>query len=488
MYAPKSFVLDKNIQPTNNWKPRSFVPEKRTLGGFATNVVKSGGRFLGDVGNALIHPVKTAKSLLGLGAGVVEKAIPGRQAQEKYADAVGNFYKQRYGGKDEILRSLYHDPVGVAGDVSVVARGLGAGAKLAGEGSKLANIGSRLSEISKATDPLQAIGRASKAVSKPIESVAEALKKRVPTSSEFVTSGLGNPSAQRKMIVPAEEIIPKYKLWARTEDVATEALGKLGEQRTQAVKKSGAFGNLQDLLKPLDEEILAMKNDPNYFRGGNINIPLSPEASKRLAQLIENRNNIVKRFAETEGNATNINPEVSVADIDAFRRQSIDPNIPQGAFAKKLSQTPAKDTAYKQTRTALKRAIDKKAGTKQIGKDMQSIYQLKNKVFPGYQSRVANRQKINVHKLGSAFAGGMVGGVPGAIAGFALEQFMNSPQGAEVMYKALKIAENKPFSKMLTKSQAITNITKELRKLNIPNPAEVAQQMYKYAKLGRMVK
>lgn len=487
MYRPKSFTpigtATKGFSSGGSgYTPKSFTPEKKTLGGFAQNVASSGGRFIGDIAKAVTSPIQTGKSLIGLGAGLAQKLIPGRQEQEKYADQIGKFYKQRYGGAKNIVNTLYYDPVGALGDVSAVAGGTGAALKVAGKGSKLAKIGSKLSKLDRATDPLQIVGKAAKSISKPVRNIAR--KADVPKSGDILTRGLGNPAKQRKMITPMEELIPKHNLYARTPEVAQKALDVVGEQRKIAVKQSGAFGGLQDLIKPLDDEILSIKSNPNLFRG---DIPLSPEAGKRLSQLTENRNNIVRRFAKTEDSVTNLNPKVDVAEIDAFRRESIDPNIPKGSFAKSMSQRPAKDKAFQQTRKALSKAVDKKAGTQSLGREMQSLMKAKD-VFEGYQTRGKNRQIFNFSKMGSAGIGGMISGIPGAVGGFAVEQFVNSPKGMEIMYKTLKSLENKPFSKVLTKSQSISKLSTALSKAGVPKASEVARYMYNYARAGRMTK
>ena len=478
------------------YMPKSAVKEKKTVGGFAQNVLKSGGRFIEDIRSALLHPIETGKSLYNVGAGVAEKFTPGVQKHEKYANAIGNFYKQRYGGVKNIGNSLYYDPVGVAGDVSAVF-GAGAGllkgaagiaskgataTKLSSATAKIGKAGSTLSKIERATDPLQAIGRAGKLAAKP---VSKAVKKfTVPKSKDFVIRGLGNPSSRKKMIVPAEELIPKYNLWDRTPESAQKALDTLSDKRELAIQQSGEFGDLKDLLKPLDDEILSTKNNPNLFRGET---PLSQEANQRLTQLVENRKNIVMRFAETGEDSTNLNPKISVANIDAFKRENIRPNVPTKA-RQSFSDSPGKGQAFKQTESALIKAVDDTAGTKQMSRDMQGLVELKKKTFPSYQARQKGNQMFNFTKLGSAGLGSVVGGTPGAVAGFAVEQFINSPKGMEIMYKTLKGIESQPFNKLLTKPQAITKLTTALKKAGIPKASTVARQMYNFAKAGRLVK
>ena len=47
-------------------------------------LAKSGGEFFGSILSAIGHPIQTAKAIGGLGAGIVQKAIPGKQDQETF--------------------------------------------------------------------------------------------------------------------------------------------------------------------------------------------------------------------------------------------------------------------------------------------------------------------------------------------------------------------------------------------------------------------
>ena len=60
------------------------------------DVLRSGGEYLGNTAQALLHPIQTAQGIGNLAVGGVQKLIPGTQPQEVYADALGDFLKQRY--------------------------------------------------------------------------------------------------------------------------------------------------------------------------------------------------------------------------------------------------------------------------------------------------------------------------------------------------------------------------------------------------------
>lgn len=489
MYRPKSFQpANSPSQGSTNtgYVPKSFQKEKKTIGGFINNIGESGVNLVKDLGNVITHPIQTAKSLGNIGLGVAQKLIPGRQEQEQYADAVGQFYKQRYGGIKNIANTLYNDPVGVALDASAVLGGTGAGArgvaglsskgatavKLSSPTAKIGKLGTQLTRAGEAIDPIRAAGSVVRGTAKQVGKVGSKLD--ALDADKVLTRGIGNPAKQKKMIVPMEEIIPKYNLYSRTPEAAQEAIDLVSKQRSGAIAESGVFGKLQELIAPLDDEIRAIKSNPNLFRG---DIPLSPEAAKRLAQLIENRNSIVKRFAKTTDTFTDLNPEVSVADIDTYRRVNVDPNIPQGSFARQMSQRPAKDKAFQQTRKALSSAVDEAAGTQEYGRDMQSLIKAKD-VFEGYQTRAGNRQALNFSKLGGAGLGGIVKGVPGAVGGFIVEQFVNSPKGLELIYKTLKKLGGKTKSSRKAGSIAVsdeairTSLLNEIKKQGVVSESD----------------
>lgn len=97
------------------------------------NFVPSAKQFGKDIAEPFIHPVDTAKNLFGLGKGIVQKLIPGEQADEATANAVGKFIMDRYGTAQNRKNTFAHDPVGALGDLSLAFTGGGTAiAKLPG--------------------------------------------------------------------------------------------------------------------------------------------------------------------------------------------------------------------------------------------------------------------------------------------------------------------------------------------------------------------
>lgn len=124
-----------------------------------TNVPHSAAEFAKNTVQPFLHPIDTATSIKNLGLGVLEKTgIVSGNEHEKYADAVGKFYADRYGGIENAKRAFATDPVGVAGDLSMLLTGGGsAAARLPGVAG---SIGEAASAVGRSIDPLRAVAGA----------------------------------------------------------------------------------------------------------------------------------------------------------------------------------------------------------------------------------------------------------------------------------------------------------------------------------------
>ena len=120
-------VLD---MPESMFRPRNVA--LATALGTAGTLGRSAGNLAKAVASPIFHPIATAKSIGGIAAGGVQKFIPGQQLQEKYIDAIGQFYKQRYGGVENIAETVANDPFGFIADVGTVGGLAGAGVRAGG--------------------------------------------------------------------------------------------------------------------------------------------------------------------------------------------------------------------------------------------------------------------------------------------------------------------------------------------------------------------
>ena len=84
-----------------------------------------------DLVTAVTNPIDTAKSVLDLGAGILQNVLPesvvqtlGEDPQSRQvANQVGQFYVDRYGSLEGAKRAIAEDPAGVLADVSTIFTG-----------------------------------------------------------------------------------------------------------------------------------------------------------------------------------------------------------------------------------------------------------------------------------------------------------------------------------------------------------------------------
>lgn len=145
--------------------------ESASVGGFAKNVAKSAGRLAKDVGMGAVNifnpnmekntVANVAKLGIGGAANAVE-TVTGKEdlfdaPGEKIASGLGKFYKERYGSLEDIKKSVYEDPVGVASDLATLLTGAGMvikGVGVASKASSVAKAGSAVSKLGSALDPV----------------------------------------------------------------------------------------------------------------------------------------------------------------------------------------------------------------------------------------------------------------------------------------------------------------------------------------------
>lgn len=166
-------------------------PTSRSLGGAVLegveNIPGSAISFGKDVVQPFLHPIDTAKSMKDLGLGVMEKlGIKGGSEHEKYADAVGQMLKDRYGSYENIKNTLATDPVGMAADVSMIFTGGGSAA------ARAPGVVGKLGEVAKTagrfTDPISGVVEGAKGLGKGAAVVTGGLE--TFTSPESIVRGV----------------------------------------------------------------------------------------------------------------------------------------------------------------------------------------------------------------------------------------------------------------------------------------------------------
>src|SRR5258705_7603335 len=117
------------------------------------NLPHSAGEFGKAMVHPIMHPIETMEGLGNITMGLMEKAgLYGHAGYEKYPDAVGKMLVDRYGGIDNIKRTLASDPVGFAADASLLLTG---GGSLAARAPGIfGKAGEVTSTVGRAIDPL----------------------------------------------------------------------------------------------------------------------------------------------------------------------------------------------------------------------------------------------------------------------------------------------------------------------------------------------
>ena len=148
------------------------------------NIPKSAGEFAGNIYQAVTSPIQTAKNIGSLAAGLVDRGAtklesavpesirnainsatgggaidaPGWEKSRALVDAAGNMVSDRYGGAENVKKTIASDPVGVLADVSALLTGGGTlAAKLPGTIGKL---GKMTAMAGKTVDPINIAGKA----------------------------------------------------------------------------------------------------------------------------------------------------------------------------------------------------------------------------------------------------------------------------------------------------------------------------------------
>lgn len=163
---------------------------------------------IGGLYEAVSSPLQTATGLMDIAAGglqnltpkplrdIINKANVGgpfldpaaAERSQNVANLVGQDYARTYGTSQGFARTMEEDPFRVAGDISMLLGGAGAGAKAA----NLGKVGNALAQASAVTNPMNALLKPAAAVISPtISPQIQSLMKEgvVPTAGQILGGG-----------------------------------------------------------------------------------------------------------------------------------------------------------------------------------------------------------------------------------------------------------------------------------------------------------
>ena len=153
-----------------------FAPKKRSWkdvpGEAFSNILPSARNMASGLYEAVTSPVKTVSGVMDVAAGSLQNALPkpivdfvnkfdadpqAAQRAVQAANAAGGMLKDRYGSEEAIKKTFATDPVGAAGDLSLLLTG---GAGVAARTPLLAKAAPALGKAASMVDPINLAGKA----------------------------------------------------------------------------------------------------------------------------------------------------------------------------------------------------------------------------------------------------------------------------------------------------------------------------------------
>jgi len=249
------------VTPETSGQRVNEVPAPRNYslgevpGAMIRNAPASGLKVIGDVVTAVTSPVQTATAIGDLVGGVMEPVTPnilyGGDSRERAIAARENFAKylaERFGGTEELKRTMAEDPIGFLGDLSTVLSGGAGVAKLAGKGTRA---------ITKTTDavPLEA------ALVKGFDTAAKYTNPLTPIAAGggYVVDkfrGGAERSAAKIAREAAGEDLPKIEALIRNKQgnlSAAEMFADLDRNQIQALGELARIKDTKNFYSKLDQ-------------------------------------------------------------------------------------------------------------------------------------------------------------------------------------------------------------------------------------------
>lgn len=359
--APSREAAEAKLDSHLNPQKSPEVPEEKSLSGFGDNVVDSGFQYGKDMWEAVTNPIDTGAALAQLGIGTVQKLIPGQSDRFNYehvADAVGEYYGDRYGGWDDIVDTAYNDPVGLLSDISLgggsIAK-LGAKAakiskKTAGAAPNLQKVGSALDYLDPANVGAGLAGRAGGMMvgkGPAIKTTRENVKFSTAKNSPENKTGAADRMAETMLRYKLDPTDPK------SIDKLMDVIRVYEEQASGAVKQFDQQGGTIDAMPALQ----ALEDLKKTYEGS-----ANPDAPKKV-EAIENYR--AKAAENLENPSVSIQGSGRLTGQQALdARRAVDADIDWKATKPKQTATNEARKAYAGAlRAELAKRVNGLAGT-----------------------------------------------------------------------------------------------------------------------------
>jgi hypothetical protein len=264
--------------PTNPASPQPSMSAADVLTNAAKNFLPSAMQLGQDMVQPIMHPIDTANALGSVAGGVAAKMGIGN-ADQSAANAMGQFFANRYGGVENIKQTMANDPVGFLSDLATVL----SGGAMAGERAPgvLGTVSRAAGAVGSAVDPMANVGRV---VGKVGQGVGTAV-----SAGLGLTTGVGGDAiramqragfggntaalAQMRDAAPVTDIL----------DRAKSALGELDKDRMAQYQTDMAPARADPTVLNFNgiDQALADANDMVRFKG----VVKNPDAANALDKM-----------------------------------------------------------------------------------------------------------------------------------------------------------------------------------------------------------
>ena len=376
---------------------------KEAIKNLPGSIVEEGKNLVG----AITQPIQTLKGIGNLALGIAEKTTDGVQSHEKYADALSDYYANKYGSKDAFLTELQNNPASILSDISMFVTGGASGAakvaQLSKVGAKAAPTLEKVAKVGTAIDPLNlGINTATYGVSKVIP------KTVAPMMYESAAKWSTKLGPEERAAITETALKNQIPLDYSGLGKVQSKLGELGDKMDNLI----ANATDQNIKIPSTKVLESLKDVKKTSGGFKI----------EAAQDIKEINNIEKQFKTylKQNKITSVTPQqLQEFKADAYKR------IDFGRSPEKPSI--AKEQAYKAMAESARTSLE---GFMPELRDINAQYGALKELQPNLQKavgRIENRDLMGLGATAKTGAGGALGGIPGALVGFG-QSLLDSPK------------------------------------------------------------
>lgn len=350
------------------------------LGRLARNAPNSLANYVKDVVYPWWHPQETAESLWGLAKGSYHKLFtPGRQPEERYPEAVGQHYSDRYGTLANVAETIVTDPFGAMSDVSGMSALL-----------KVPLRSTALARVARATDPLTSF-----------TSVAKQVGRVVPESAatHMMGAAMHLPASIRD--AAAQTVLKHgiHPLKVRSLAVVKDRVEALNTQMDKLIGQADRIGEWipkDAMFRHVSELKRALLGDGLYIGGD--------DAVKQAKAVIKDYEKQLKRHNK------------EALSVGEFKRIKDDLN---SKINWTLDKTNVKNETMKALSKGTEDAIENRVpDVAPYGKAEQELLDIQQPLESSI-TRAINLPIIPLRPSYSARAGGRTAGAPGMVAGYA---------------------------------------------------------------------